>query len=74
MSHTENHCLIMEMGKSVLGVGEGGRVLMTSVDKELQSQGSPPLLGGISRLSISCLCFTRSSDELSEVEQPPPWI
>lgn len=39
MSHKlENYCLIMEMGKSVLGVGEGGRVLMTSVDKELQSQ------------------------------------
>lgn len=56
----------------MLGDGAGRRVLMTSVNKELQSQGTPPLLGGIFHFSTSCLCFTRSSNELSEVEQPPP--
>lgn len=55
MSHTGKPLFNHGNGEKRVGDGEGGRVLMTSVDKELQSQGSPPPLGGISHLFASCL-------------------
>lgn len=71
MSHTgKTIALNHRKGKKHVRNEEDRRVLMTSVNKELQSPSILHLLGGTFYLSTSCLCFTRSSN--SEAKQPPP--